>query len=61
MSSHSYLLWAIAQQQIRSDQKPRVAEDEFYEKYGQSPGRFSSLLQRVVVLVRSWFSGIKSS
>ncbi|EJN05454.1 hypothetical protein [Phyllobacterium sp. YR531] len=61
MSSYYYLLWAITKQHITSGKKRRMPEDEYYEKYGRSPGRFSSLWKRLFVLVRSLVSGSKSS
>ncbi|MEP7455832.1 hypothetical protein [Phyllobacterium sp. SB3] len=61
MSSYFYLLWAIAQQQITSGQKRRMPEDEFYEKYGRSPGRILSRLKRFFKLVRSSFLSGKNT
>lgn len=61
MSGYFYLVWAIAHQQITSRQQRRMGEDEFYEKYGRSPARFSSGLKRLFKLVRSLFLSGKNT
>ncbi|MHC1550015.1 hypothetical protein [Phyllobacterium sp. K27] len=55
MSGYFYLLWTIAHQQISQNQGRQMSEDEFYENYGGSPSRFSVLLKRFFMLVRSMF------